>query len=107
MSVDYLLVLCSCPDAACAEALSLAILEKRLAACVNEIGGIKSRYHWQDRITTDEEILLLIKTRRELFERLEAVIKERHPYELPEIIGVPIDPGSDDYLSWIDSATRL
>ncbi len=106
MGGNYLVVLCSCPDTGSAEALSMVILEQKLAACVNEIGGIKSRYHWQDRITTDDEVLLLIKTRGELFERLKTVIKDQHPYELPEIIGVPIGQGSADYLQWIDSATR-
>ncbi len=106
MGVDHLLVLCSCPHAASAQMLSTAILDQRLAACVNQLSGVKSLYRWHDKLEEDDEVLLLIKTRASLYEQLEGLIQSLHPYELPEIIGVPLSVGSRDYLQWIDAATQ-
>ena len=105
MGADHLLVLSSCPDAASAQALSTALLSERLAACVNRMPGVKSMYRWQNQVERDDEVLLLIKTRADLYPRLEALIKDMHPYELPEIIAVPVSQGSAEYLAWIDSET--
>jgi periplasmic divalent cation tolerance protein len=105
MGAEHLLVLSSCPDAASAQALSTALLSERLAACVNRMPGVKSMYRWQNQVERDDEVLLLIKTRADLYPQLEAMIKDMHPYELPEIIAVPISQGSAEYLAWIDSET--
>jgi len=105
MGAEHLLVLNSCPDTASAKALSTAILSKRLAACVNRLPGVKSMYRWQNQVERDDEVLLLIKTRAELYPRLEALIRDMHPYELPEIIAVTISSGSAAYLAWIDAET--
>jgi len=105
MGAEHLLVLSSCPDAASAQALTTALLAERLAACVNGLPGAKSMYRWQNQVERDDEVLLLIKTRAALYPRLEALIKDMHPYELPEIIAVPIGMGSAEYLAWIDAET--
>jgi periplasmic divalent cation tolerance protein len=98
---EYILVLCTCPSLNEADAVATALIEERLAACVNRLPGIKSLYRWEGRVTHDDEILLLIKTSADLFDRLEKTIKTLHPYETPEIIAVPIVAGSAEYLRWI------
>lgn len=103
MSEHYCLVLCTFPDDDDA-AIQLAnkIVAGRLGACVNILPGITSVYPWKDQIETDRERLLLIKTTTEQYAQLETFIKSHHPYELPEIIAVPIKHGSTEYLNWID-----
>ena len=103
MANDFCLVLCTCPDADSAGKLAHALVESRLAACVNIVPGMTSVYGWQDQIETAQEHLLLIKTARaaETFVKLETLIKAHHPYEVPEIIAIPIEQGSADYLAWI------
>jgi len=103
---QHILVLCTCPSLSEADAVATALLEERLAACVNRLPGIKSLYRWKGRVTHDDEILLLIKTSADLFERLEKTIKTHHPYETPEIIAVPIVAGSTEYLRWIEESTE-
>ena len=101
---EYILVLCTCPSLSEADAVATALIEERLAACVNRLPGIKSLYRWEGRVTHDDEILLLIKTSADLFDRLETTIKTLHPYETPEIIAVPIVAGSAEYLRWIGAS---
>jgi periplasmic divalent cation tolerance protein len=96
----YLAVLVTCP-ADSAERIAGEVLETRLAACVNIIGKVRSRYWWKGRLDSADESLLLIKTRSELFGKLERTIKRVHPYETPEIIAVRIERGSREYLNWI------
>ena len=83
-------------------AIIKALLDKRLAACVNELPGIISRYWWKGAVETSREILLMAKTRRSMVEKIIAETKKVHPYEVPEIISVEIKEGSADYLKWID-----
>jgi periplasmic divalent cation tolerance protein len=78
------------------------ILDKRLAACVNEMPGVISRYWWKGAIVTSRETLLMVKTKRSLVKKIIYEIKKIHPYEVPEIISVAIKEGSADYLKWID-----
>ena len=85
-----------------AQAIARAVVEKRLAACVQIIGPITSTYWWDGEIEAAEEWLCLIKSRADLFEQLEAAIKEVHPYDVPEILAVPVVAGSEDYLGWLD-----
>ncbi len=101
MSEQYCLVLCTCPTDNTATRLAKEIVSRQLAACVNILPGITSIYSWNGKIETDQEQLLLIKTQSDLATPLEALIKEHHPYELPEIITVPISHGSIEYLHWI------
>ena len=106
MDTDYLLVLCTCPSRSAADAIATAALEERLAACVNQVPGIRSLYRWKGRVESDDEILLLIKTTTASFSRLEATIRSLHPHELPEIIAVPINTGQTDYIKWITSCLK-
>ena len=106
MNADFLLVVCTCPTTSAAAAIATALLEERVAACVNQVPGIKSMYRWEGRIEHDDEVLLLIKTTRQMYPRVEQTIGKLHPYELPEIIGVPLTAGSEAYLHWIKNATN-
>lgn len=101
MPTEYCLVLCTCPDPETARALAEALVVERRAACVNILPGLTSVYPWQGAIEAAEELLLLIKTERRAFDELEAFIKARHPYDVPEIIAIPVASGSADYLEWI------
>lgn len=85
--------------------LATTLVEERLAACTNLIPALTSVYRWQDQVESSEEILLLIKTRKDCYARLEDRIKSLHPYELPEILSVPVENGLPDYLDWIDNCT--
>jgi periplasmic divalent cation tolerance protein len=105
VSAAPLIVLCTCPDEAAAERIATALVEERLAACVNRIPHIASIYRWQGKVCRDTEYLLLIKTTRERFEALRERIVALHPYELPEVIAVDIASGLAPYLAWIESAT--
>ena len=106
MSEENLLVLCACPDKEVAESLATGLVEAGLAACVNRVPGVVSIYKWQDKLEKDAEELLLIKTTADAWDKLEAEIRRLHPYELPEIIAVPISAGSHKYLNWIRETTR-
>ncbi len=100
----YRLVLSTCPDRQSADAIASRLVEDGLAACVNIIPGLRSVYMWQGKVEHSNELLLLIKTRVHCYGRLEEVIRRRHPYELPEIVSVPIETGLTEYLSWIDAS---
>jgi periplasmic divalent cation tolerance protein len=98
---DALLCLTTCPDAKGAEQLARALVEERLAACVNRVAGVASTYRWQGRIQNDAEVLLLIKTTRANFPRLRERLLALSPYEMPELIALDITDGSPAYLAWI------
>lgn len=100
-----ILVLTSLPDLAAAQALARALVTGRLAACVSIGAPVESIYHWQGEIETAREVPLLIKTRAQLYSRVEAAIVAAHPYELPEVIAVPITHGLPRYLDWIGAET--
>ena len=100
------LVLTNLPDRASAEKLADALIEQRLAACVNILAPCRSVYRWKDAVQHDEEHPMLIKTTAERYPALEAAIRAGHPYELPEIIAVPVDQGLPQYLEWVASETK-
>jgi periplasmic divalent cation tolerance protein len=85
-----------------AQTIAQHLVEAKLAACVQITGPITSIYRWKGKVENAEEWLCLIKTRDDLFKKVEAAIKKMHPYETPEIIAVPIVKGSKEYLNWID-----
>ena len=89
-----------------ARKLAHAIVGAHLAACVNIIPNIRSIYEWKSKIEEDEELILFIKTRRENVSQLIEFVKKNHPYEVPELIELPIQNGNDDYLKWIDSVVK-
>ncbi len=99
-------VLITAPDAVCAETLSRALLDERLAACVNVVPGVRSFYRWEGAIREDSELLLLLKTRKDLADALAARVKELHPYELPEVLELPASGGSEAYLDWVRTETQ-
>ena len=101
-----LVVLTNLPDEASAHALATALVGERLAACVNVLAPCRSVYRWQGAIENATEIPLLIKTTAVRYAALEAAIRARHPYELPEIIAVPIEHGLPEYLDWGVAETR-
>jgi len=99
---DKIVVLSTCASAKEAHRVAHALVEKRLAACVSILPGARSVYHWKDAVEEEEEVLLLIKSSRELFDRLRSEIERLHTYELPEVIALPIVDGSQGYLTWLD-----
>lgn len=101
MNSDYLVVLMTAPDMESARALACALVEKRLAACVNILPGVTSFYRWEGRLQEDAEVLLLAKTHRQRLEALQAEIRAVHPYQVPEIIALPVVAGLEAYLNWV------
>ena len=89
-----------------AEVISREIVEKRLAACAQVVGPIKSTYWWREKIEQTEEWLCIMKSRKDLYEELEKAIKSIHPYEVPEIVAVPIVSGSQSYLDWLEQEVK-
>jgi periplasmic divalent cation tolerance protein len=99
---DKIVVLSSCGSKEEGERLARHLVEEHLAACVNVIGGARSFYRWKGTIEAAEECLLVIKTSRDVFERLRVVLEAAHSYELPEILALPVVEGSPNYLSWLE-----
>ncbi len=99
---DPLVIMTTCPDAESADRLSRGLVEGRLAACVNLLPEVGSVYRWQGAIEQSRETLLFIKTTRGRYPAVEAFLLARHPYELPEVIAVPIERGSAAYISWLE-----
>jgi len=102
---EAILVLTQMPDQDKARALARSLVESRLAACVNVGAPVESLYHWRGQIETATEVPVMIKTRRTRYPALEAIIRAQHPYELPEIIAVPVSDGLAPYLQWITAET--
>ena len=102
-SSHVLLCYCTCPNAESARHLAEALVGESFAACVNRIPGIHSTYRWKGEVTTDTEELLMIKTTAERFEALRERLLALHPYELPELIAVPVERGHAAYLDWVRS----
>lgn len=96
------IVFCSCPDAQIAGRIARVLVEERLAACVNAIGGVVSTYRWKDAIEIEDETLLLIKTTADRLDALETRLIELHPYEVPEFLAVEPAAVAAPYLAWLD-----
>jgi len=103
---DKIVVFCTCASAEDAERIGRSLVESRLAACVNAAPGLRSFYRWQGKIEDAAEHLLIVKSTRALFPEVCAEIIRLHPYEVPEIIALPVVDGSQEYLAWIDAETR-
>jgi periplasmic divalent cation tolerance protein len=104
--MSTLLVLTNLPDRAAAERLADLLIEKQVAACINILAPCRSVYRWKGAVQHDEEHPMLIKTTRERYPALEEALRTGHPYELPEIIAVPIERGLPAYLQWVADETR-
>ncbi len=104
--METLLVITNLPDRASAERLAESLVEARLAACVNILAPCRSVYRWKGAVEAAEEHPMLIKTTRDRYAALEAAIRGGHPYELPEIIAVPLAAGFSAYLDWVAAETR-
>lgn len=104
--MSILVVLTNLPDRQSAEELARFLVEDQLAACVNVLSSCRSIYRWKGEVEETDEVPLLIKTTEARYEALEAAIRARHPYELPEIIALPVAQGLPDYLAWLAAETQ-
>ncbi len=107
MKNAYCLVLNTCPDEQTAREMAYYLIEQGVAACINIVPQARSIYRWQGRVEEDAEVLLLIKTRGDAYPELERILQSRHPYEVPEIISLPLNGGLSDYLSWLDDSVSF
>jgi periplasmic divalent cation tolerance protein len=103
---EPIVVLIACPVGEAAQTLAHALVEASLAACVNRLPGMRSTYRWKGEVVTDEEDLLVVKTTREAFPALEAFVVARHPYDVPEIVALPVVTGHSPYLAWLEASIR-
>ena len=101
-----IVVFSTVPDTDTGRKIARGVLEKRLAACVNITGPLESHYWWEGELQQEPEHLLILKTREELFPALEEAVRSLHPYDVPEIIALPVGQGSPAYLNWIGSETH-
>jgi periplasmic divalent cation tolerance protein len=106
MSERAVFVYTTYPSLVEAERIGKAVLERRLAACVNILPGMISHYRWQGKIERGEEVVMIIKTRASLAERVQAAVKELHAYDTPAILILPIEGGEAGYLEWITKETE-
>ena len=104
---ETLLVFTNLPDRETALTLARGLVERRLAACVNVLGACTSVYRWKGEIEQADEVPVLVKTRSARYDEVEAAIRELHPYELPEIVAVPVVRGLTDYVDWIAEETAI
>ena len=106
MSEQVILALTTCPDEASAQELAAALVQERLATCVNRIGGVRSTYFWDTRLQDEAEILLIMKTTAGKLSELQARLSELHPYELPELLAIDVAGGNERYLDWVRMGVR-
>ena len=106
MSPLCLMVFCTVPSAEKGNEIAQTLVSERLCACVNVVNEVHSFYWWEQKVQKDPESLMILKTTPEGFEPLEKRIKELHPYSVPEILGIPVVKGSEDYLDWVKAETN-
>ncbi|CRG97123.1 cutA, putative [Plasmodium gallinaceum] len=102
----FIAVYVTTPNKDVAENISNVLLKEKLASCVNIIPGIISLYHWKGEIAKDNEVLMMIKTKKHLFQEIVNSVKLNHPYEVPEVIAIPIQHGSEEYLKWVSNSVK-
>jgi len=103
---DHIVVFITAGDSEEAGRIARGLLEQRLAACVNIVGGVDSRYWWRGQLDEAKESLLIVKTKGRLLPEVMASVKKLHSYEVPEIIALPVIGGSDAYLDWLDREVK-
>lgn len=104
--MSYIIILITCPNIKEANNLASLLVSNKLAACVNVIPKIQSIFHWQGKIDRAQEILLLVKTKQGLFNKIARLVRKHHSYDTPEIIALPIIKGNKKYLDWIKKSTQ-
>jgi len=102
----HIIVLVTAKDNSEARSIADRLVGQKLAACVNIIDDIQSIYQWEGKLQDDREVMLIVKSRTDLFERIAAEVKAMHSYSVPEIIALPIVAGHKDYLNWINESTQ-
>ncbi len=105
-AAKHVVVYTTTPSSEVATTISSALVSQKLAACVQTMPGVTSTYWWDGKVNTDQEHLLIIKTRAELVPDLEATITKLHPYDTPELVATPVINGAKKYLDWIDESTK-
>lgn len=103
---DKVIVLSTCPSPEEAKRIARGLVEERLAACVNLVPGAVSVYHWQGNVCEENEVMLVVKSRRHLLGRLQERLATMHSYEVPEAIAIPVVDGLPAYLEWLDRETN-
>jgi len=103
--VDYVIIYVTAPDEETAVTIGRALVEEKLAACANIVPRIRSLYRWKGAVEDEREVLMILKTRTELFDRVEQRVRSMHPYEVPEIVAIPLTHGSPPYLDWLSDCT--
>jgi periplasmic divalent cation tolerance protein len=105
MLYSHLIVFITVPTLEVGQQIANILVESNLAACVNIVPRVTSIYHWQGEVEQADELLLIAKTRTTLFDKLATAIKRIHPYDVPEVVAMPIIAGSNEYLAWINDET--
>ncbi len=103
--MDYVIIYVTAPDEETAVTIGRALVEEKLAACANIVPRIRSLYRWKGAVEDEREVLMILKTRTELFDRVEQRVRSMHPYEVPEIVAIPLTHGSPPYLDWLSDCT--
>jgi periplasmic divalent cation tolerance protein len=103
---DVILIVSTAPSEEKARELGTALVNEALIACANIVPQVRSIYSWQGKLCDEHEVVMLLKTRRELFEKVRARLVELHPYECPEVLQVPIEQGHVPYLAWVRSTAK-
>lgn len=106
MNAEPVIIWCTCPDRHTADTIARHLVDQRLAACVNLLPGVTSVYRWRAKVEKGEEIMLMIKTRASAWGELEAAVQALHPYEVPELLMVPVAGGAETYLAWLAESTE-
>lgn len=104
---EILVALCSCPDEAVAHRLARDLVRLRLAACVNIVPKIRSIYRWNDEVQDEGESLMVMKTTRVAYAELQSWLQQNHPYDIPEVLALPVTAGSAGYLDWVLNETEM
>ena len=104
--MDLVVINCTVPSKKIAKDIARFLLKNKLAACVSMVDNVKSMFSWEGDLCEEKEILLLIKTKRENYAKIKLVIEDLHPYNVPEIIALPVVDCSEDYLKWVASETK-
>jgi periplasmic divalent cation tolerance protein len=103
--MSLLVILCTFPDGGTAQRIGRMLVEEGLAACVNVLPGVQSIYRWEGKVETAEEVLALVKTTEKRYAGLETRLKELHPYDVPEIIALPVERAEAAYAKWVQEIT--